>query len=244
MDEEEITDKKKLIYLIDDDEDILIILKRILEKMGMEVETFTTPEPFIKRLKEQLPDLCFVDLNLGVYVGAGFQLIQAIRKKISDKVILIILSSRDSAEDTTYALEIGCDDYVVKPIKAAIIEAKLSQHLSHKVEKVGALLRVPSELSACSFGLGYYLHTVNEEGFIILTQHFIPKNTMIEFSSGQLFDVMGKSFSLRVKLNWVHEDSGLFALSFNYPAEDRVFKTAFRNWLLLRAKEIESKTTA
>lgn len=208
---------KKLIYIIDDDEDILILLKKILNNLGMIVETFQTPDTFIKRLKEKVPDLCFIDLNLGVNVGAGFQLIQAIRRKISEDVVLIVISARSSSEDTTMALEYGCDDYIVKPIKAALIENKLKQHLKHEVEITVPMISVPEDLRACSFNLESYISNINEEGFTLLTAHFIPKNTEIEFSSGVMFEIMQKNFSLRVKNNWVHVESGLYAYLFVFP---------------------------
>ena len=226
--------EKKLIYLVDDDEDILILLKKILVNLGMEVETFLTPELFIKQIKKKLPDLCFIDLNFDTNLGAGFQLIQAIRKKISDKVILIVLSSRDASEDITQALEIGCDDYLTKPIRAPIIESKLRQHLKNFVEPITVMTTVPEELRPCSFGLGFYLYYISESGFTILTQHFIPKKTDIFFNSGILFEIMQREFTLRVQYNWIHSESGLYAASFNFPTDDRHFKTSFRKWMLLQ----------
>lgn len=229
--------EKKLIYIIDDDEDILVLLKKILLNLDMEVETFLTADSFIKKIKEKVPDLCFIDLNLGVNLGAGFQLIQAIRRKISENIILIVLSSRDASEDTAMALEYGCDDYIIKPIKASVIESKLRQHLNQAEEPSVLMTTVPEELRRCSFNLESYISHISEEGFTLLSPHFIPKQTVIEFNSGVLFEIMQKSFSLRVEKNWVHVESGLYASFFEFPEEERDFKNSFRKWLLLREEK-------
>lgn len=228
---------KKIIYVIDDDQEILVLMKKRLTNFGMEVETFTSPESFIKRIKERLPDLCFVDLNIGVYTGAGFQLIQAVRKKVSSNIVLIVLSARDSSEDTTQALEIGADDYIVKPIKPAIIESKLKQYLGEGEERRLTSTLVEEEFRPCSFDLGFFLYHLNEDGFIILGQHFIPKQTNVEFSSGILLEIVGEPFSIRAKHNWIHEESGLFATSFSLSDDDKVLKSSFRNWMLNKNRE-------
>lgn len=224
----------KLIYVMDDDQEILVYLKKILLNFDLEVETFHQSEMFLRRLKERMPDLCFVDLNLGVHDGAGFQLIKAIRKILSKSVILIVLSSRDASEDITYALEVGCSDYVTKPIKASIIESKIFQHLTHENNLPDSTTKIPEEFSECTFDLGFFPYHISEKGFVILTQHFVPKATLINFNSGILFDIMQTPFSLRVENNWVHNDTGYYALSFTLPVDDVKYKAAFRNWMLTR----------
>ena len=226
--------KNKLIYIIDDDIAILSYLRKILINLEIEVEIFESPELFIKRLKEKIPDLCFIDINLGVNIGAGFQLIEAIRQKLSDTLVLIVLSGRDNSEDTTHALEIGGNDYIIKPIKPSIIESKVRQHLSHAGDLFSPLIAVPKELSACTFDLGFYLYQISESEFTILTQHFIPKKTNITFSSGILYEIMKVPFSLKAESNWIHTETGLYAVSFIFPNDDLKFKFAFRKWVLSR----------
>lgn len=224
---------KKLIYVLDDDEDVLILLKKILQNLGMDAETFLTPESFILKFKEKKPDLCFIDLNLGKNLGAGFQVIQAIRKKITDQVILIVLSARDSSEDITQALEMGCNDYINKPIRAAIIENKLRQHFKTQDDVTLPSVTVPNDFKACTLELDYYLYYINEEGFTILTPHFIPTKSKILFDSGIVFEIFQKPFSLRVEQNWLNDELKLYATSFVYPDDDPTYKTSFRNWKLV-----------
>ena len=230
--------KKKLIYIIDDDEDILELMKKIFLKLDMEVETFLSTNDFILRLKQRIPDLCFIDLNLGVHIGAGFQLIQAIRKKISEKIVLIVISSRDTAEDTALAIEMGADDYIIKPIKPALIEQKILQYLSSPDDDLLPMIPVPQEFRACTLLLEYYLYHLNENGFIILTPHFIPKNTVIEFNNGTLIEIMEKPFCLNVKHNWLHVDSELYAAQFIFPAEEQGFNASFRKWMILKSDHL------
>lgn len=229
---------KKLIYIVDDDEDVLILLKKILQNLGMEVEAFLTPELFIEKFKQKIPDLCFLDLNYGVHIGGGFQLIKALRKKNPEKLILIALSAREASEDITHALEIGCNDYLTKPVRAPIIESKLRQHFMPTTDLALPMIAIEDEqLHPCIMELNYYLHYISEDGFTILSPHFIPKKTKIEFDSGIIFEIMQKKFSLKAEHNWLSEESHLYATFFKFPDDDRSYQNAFRNWKLISTHE-------
>lgn len=223
--------EKKLIYVLDDDESILVLLEKFLTGFGMQVETFLTTEAFVDGLRRKLPALCFIDLNFGPQLGAGFLLTKAMRKKIFERIILIVISSRNSSEDIAMALESGFDDYIVKPFSKAVIEQKLRQHFNYLIDDSLPLRPVPMALSSCIFNLESYLYSISENEFTILTHHLLPLNSEIEFESGFLFDILKKKIKLPVYYNWNHRESGLNASTFHFPKDDLDLKNTVAKWI-------------
>lgn len=103
--------KRKLIYIIDDERDICDIVSRELNAYGFEVKTFLTGAQLKKALQSQSPDLCIVDLGLPDM--DGIELVKSLCDEASMGVM--ILSGRDSITDRILGLELGADDYIVKP---------------------------------------------------------------------------------------------------------------------------------
>jgi DNA-binding response OmpR family regulator len=207
-------------------------MNKILENLGFEVKTFPTTDLFILSLKNDIPVLCFIDLNLGANTGEGFQLTQAIRNKLKEKIKLIVLTSRESPEDIAYALEIGFDDYLVKPINSNVIESKLRQHLKFEIQDKNQLTPMPIEYSDCTLGLESYLHSISETELSILSPHLLLPNALVEFNSGPLVEIIKKPITLKVHYNWQHADSDLYGATFDFPSDDLELKNTILKWLM------------
>lgn len=117
---------KKIIYHLDDDVDICRIAEAfITKKLGYRYKSFSSVESFLKALKSDSADLCIIDLNLPESTGAGFAVIQAIRKKLTGKMPILVLSRRSTAKDISIAIEVGASDFLAKPIDFVLLEEKL-----------------------------------------------------------------------------------------------------------------------
>lgn len=103
--------KRRLIYIIDDERDICDIVSRELGAYGFDVETFLTGAQLKKALLVRSPDLCIVDLGLPDM--DGIELVKSLCDQANMGVM--ILSGRDSITDRILGLELGADDYIVKP---------------------------------------------------------------------------------------------------------------------------------
>lgn len=230
------TPNAKLIFVLDDDETILSIMKKVLENLGFAVRTFSRPEEFIQNLKNSMPVLCFIDINLGASPGAGFQLTQALRQIFKSELVLIVISSRESPEDIAYALEVGFDDYLIKPINSIIVESKLRQYLHVDIKDNTLLYSLEPTYSFCSFELESYLFSISETEFSILCPHEIPINTVVEFNSGALFDIIKKSISVKIDHRWKSLDSDLHGATFQFPSEDIELKNCVLKWITEKQK--------
>ena len=99
------------MYVVDDEENIREILEYNLIKDGYKVKSFKDGGSFLDSFKKLKPDLVILDLMLPDM--DGFDICRQIKKESS--VPVIILSARGEELDKVLGLELGADDYMVKP---------------------------------------------------------------------------------------------------------------------------------
>ena len=102
---------KKTIYIVDDEENILEILEYNLLKNGYKVKSFKNGRSFLDCFERKKPDLVVLDLMLPDL--DGFDICKSIKEKTD--VPVIILSAKSEEFDKVLGLELGADDYIVKP---------------------------------------------------------------------------------------------------------------------------------
>ena len=112
------------ILLVDDSKTELHYLSDILLKRGFAVRTAENGEEAMQRLAEEKPDLILMDV---VMPGQnGFQLTRSITRdpRFAD-VPVIMCTSKNQETDKVWGLRQGARDYVVKPVKAEELLAKI-----------------------------------------------------------------------------------------------------------------------
>ena len=105
---------KVSILIVEDDRDILKLLAYNFRAGGYEVATCETGHEAISLAKQQLPDLVLLDLMIpGV---DGFEVCKELKRNpATSKIPVIMLTARGEEVDRIVGLELGADDYVVKP---------------------------------------------------------------------------------------------------------------------------------
>ena len=101
----------ELIYVVEDEMAIARIIGDTLEKFGYRHEVFRTAEALFHGLRHRAPDL--VILDLGLPDMDGMTVLQQMRGKHSCG--LLVVTGRSDTHDRVMGLELGADDYVVKP---------------------------------------------------------------------------------------------------------------------------------
>lgn len=99
------------IMLVEDEPSISEVVTLYLKRAGYQVQAFTDGALALERLQQNLPDLLVLDLM--VPNVDGYEITRWLRDR-SD-VPIIILTARRSEADRIAGLEMGADDYVVKP---------------------------------------------------------------------------------------------------------------------------------
>ncbi len=109
------------ILVVDDDANICELLRLYLEKEGYTVSIVNDGESAVKNFGEIQPDLMLLDIMLPRL--DGWQVCREIRK-FSEKPI-IMLTAKGETFDKVLGLELGADDYVVKPFDAKEVVARV-----------------------------------------------------------------------------------------------------------------------
>ncbi len=113
------------ILVVDDETTILETVETKLRKEGYTTFTADSAEEGMRLARMVKPDLVLIDVMLPQ--RSGFDLCRAIRR--NSTVPVIFLTARASEEDRVHGLELGGDDYVVKPFSLAELVARIKSVL-------------------------------------------------------------------------------------------------------------------
>ena len=113
------------VLIVEDDEVIAEGMARHLQAAGFDSVRVGNGTTGLARLRYERPDVCVVDLMLP---GTdGWKLIEAARKEGIGTPIVVV-SARGTEHDRVHALEIGADDYLVKPFSMQELVARVRAH--------------------------------------------------------------------------------------------------------------------
>ena len=114
------------ILLVDDSRTELHVLSDLLVRQGYRVRTAENGDEALRRIAEEKPDLILMDV---VMPGQnGFQLTRTITRDPRYTGLPVILcTSKNQETDRVWGLRQGAKDYLVKPVKADELIAKIRQ---------------------------------------------------------------------------------------------------------------------
>ena len=113
------------ILLVDDDQVLVDLLAFIVQQAGFVPLVATEPAGAIELFEREKPVVAVIDLNLRPW--DGFELLADLRKR-STSLPIIVLTARSSEDDKVRALDMGADDYVVKPFGHRELLARIRAH--------------------------------------------------------------------------------------------------------------------
>ena len=114
-----------LVTILDDEPAIRTMLADALEEAGFRTLTFARATEFEASLKSVTPDVCLVDLSLPD--RDGLTLVH--RLALEQGATVIIISGRAQVQDKVTGLELGADDYIIKPFDPAEVVARIRARL-------------------------------------------------------------------------------------------------------------------
>ncbi len=120
------------ILIVEDNEMNRDMLSRRLERRGFEIVIAVDGQEGIERTRSEQPDLILLDMSLPVM--DGWEAASILKKEPATAAIPIIaLTAHAMSGDRERALEVGCDDYDVKPIEFERLLEKMRHFLKGKV---------------------------------------------------------------------------------------------------------------
>lgn len=234
-----------LIYTIDDDVDFNMVLKMALKPYNIRVITHISASEFTKSVRNKLPDLCILDLNLESSLGGeGFQLLGAMRNILGNELPIFIMSKRGDRADVLKAMELGANDFIPKPLDDRYLLTKLKSffpnnlalrdietHYSHiALRDRSAQIDTNFKLVAAS------LNEIEVESDVLLT-----KETNLFLSGDILMEIFSNSrMNFKVMDSWVTDSGENRAKLERELTQDEYF--SIRRWLVNKHTSFDNQS--
>jgi DNA-binding response OmpR family regulator len=111
--------------VVEDEPDVAELIKHTLEKGGeVQADVVHTGDAALKAVADRSPDLVVLDLNLPIL--SGIEVCRILRSRPDTaQVLIMMLTARATESDRVMGLDLGADDYMVKPFSIRELAARV-----------------------------------------------------------------------------------------------------------------------
>jgi DNA-binding response OmpR family regulator len=125
------------ILLVEDDLRLADLVSRYLDSSGFRVAIVSRGDEVVAQVLRDVPDL--VILDLGLPGEDGLTICRQLRPAYGNPIL--ILTARDNDIDHVLGLELGADDYVIKPVEPRVLLARINALLRRSRPQAGMTRR-------------------------------------------------------------------------------------------------------
>ena len=194
------------ILIVDDDQNICELLRLYIEKEGFDVRIANDGRRALEIFEKYNPDLIMLDIMLPEL--DGWQVCREVRKK--SKCPIIMLTAKGEVFDKVLGLELGADDYVVKPFETkevvARIKAVLRRSGTNEEEQVKEVKYDKLSINLTNYELrvnGVPVDTPPKEMELIYPNRVFSRDELLDQVWG--FDYYGDSRTVDVHVKRLRE---------------------------------------
>lgn len=113
------------IFLLDDDPTILDSIRELLEESGHRVKAMQDSSLILGELEHELPDLLVLDIMMPVL--DGIEICRRVRTHpLLSRLPILFLTAKTRSNDIVAGLDVGGDDYLVKPFDINVLLARIN----------------------------------------------------------------------------------------------------------------------
>lgn len=181
----------KFALLIDDDPEFSTLLGHVLKKIGIDLVVTHRSEEFIAKIKEKTPSFCLVDLNLHG-IQAGYALVKSIRSKFGTNLPVFIISGSADENSQIRALEMGANDYILKPIDRGVLARKIARYVRAPIFDQFELNYTTAPLHGLQAQVivEMKIESIDECGITFRTPHLLSKGTVFWINGALLNEIL------------------------------------------------------
>ena len=183
------------ILIVDDDENIAELVSLYLKKELFDTEIAYDGEAALKAVEEYKPDLIVLDIMLpGI---DGYEVCREIRKTLNTPIIM--LSAKGETFDKVLALELGADDYMVKPLETkefiARVKALLRRSANFNADQKKKEKQHQALVNAVAVGdsilttSGFYGVVIDMTDEVVIVEFGSNKNCRIPMQKSAIVEV-------------------------------------------------------
>ena len=114
------------VFILDDEPAVRFSVGELVKYFGYHCQTFEKPKQALLAIKEEIPDLVFIDLSMPDHNGLDI-LTQV--KAIDPEIVVVIMTGHGTIESAVEAIKLGALDYLSKPIETARLKIVIEKSL-------------------------------------------------------------------------------------------------------------------
>jgi two-component system KDP operon response regulator KdpE len=118
-----------LVLVVDDEAGILQLIKLEFAAQGFRVVTASNGQEALEKAEEQRPDIILLDILMPGM--SGLEVMRKLRETSNTPILLV--TAKDSDTDKVKGLELGADDYIVKPFNPEELSARIRAVLRRSI---------------------------------------------------------------------------------------------------------------
>ncbi len=122
--------RKPSILIADDDVDVVELLKAFIKPLGADVMTASDGEEALTMACAELPDIVLLDV--GMPKRSGWEVCQALKAvQRTSHICVVLITGKGDVKDRLTGLQVGADDYLVKPFERTEVISRLTKILAN-----------------------------------------------------------------------------------------------------------------
>ena len=202
----------KSVLVVEDEENLLAAIRYNLEREGYRTLTATDGEEGLRKAENEAPDLLILDVMLPVL--DGFEVCRIVRR--DSDVPILFLTAKDQEMDRVVGLELGADDYVVKPFSMRELLARVRAMLRRP--RAGSGQSKPDRIVSGDLELDLSSHTLKRGAEPVdLKPRAFELLALLMSNRGRVFtrdrilerlwgiDFIGDARTVDVHIRWIRE---------------------------------------
>jgi phosphate regulon transcriptional regulator PhoB len=164
------------VLIVEDEPDIRELVVHHLKREGYQVSVAASGEEALRQVQASPPDLVLLDLMMPTM--NGLEVCRRLRQDpVTASLPIVMLTAKGDEIDRVLGLEIGADDYVVKPFSPKELLARVRAVLRRSLPAPGAS---PTTLGALTIDPGTHTVSVGEEVLALTPKEFDLLRALVE----------------------------------------------------------------